>query len=817
MRHPAALPALALLAGTTAGMGVALPSGMCATGMVAAWMLTGVALARARPGVVAACAAVGFACGGAALGGQADWDAAHSTLRAALAAARGGGDLSSDPIGTVDLSGVLGEDAAPAEAGGARLSIEVSAMEVDGHRQVVSGGVSLTVVSGVGATDRLQWRRGRHVTVTAQLRRPARYLNPGVPDFERAAARRGTTLVGSIKSRFLVQVDADGSALEEIVATLRGAARRVLDAAVGRWSARSAAVAKAVILGDRTGLDEETEDRLQRAGTYHVIAISGGNIAILAGLLFFLMRGLVTRSGASEILISLVLVAYAVLVGGGASVNRATLMAVMLLLAHAADTRGSALNALAAAAALSLAAEPLLVWDVGAWLTYGATLAIILGGPLAARIARPLPALLRGAVALFSASLCAELALFPIAALVFARVTAAGLLLNFAAIPLMAVVQIGGMAAIGLSWALPALDPWLGWVTHQAAWGLVESARLVNVMPWVTTRLPPPAAPPVVAYYVAWIVWFAWRRARPVAIIGAGMAAVWIIVAASASAASRNALSVTWCDVGQGDATVIQFPGGETWIVDAGGTASTRFDIARRVVEPAAWARGVRRLDRFLFTHGDNDHVGGAPSLIRDLSPKDVWEGIAVPADENVSAMHRAAAEAGATWRHVGRGATHQVGAVTVVVWHPDAPDYERRKVRNDDSVVLALKWGDVLIVLPGDIEAAAESMLAPVAVRGPITIVQAPHHGSKSSSSEPWVRALEPAVVVMSVGRGNRFGHPARDVIARYRDWGASVFRTDQDGAVTVTTDGRTADVRTVTGRRMILTPAGKTALPPS
>src|SRR5262249_45034253 len=130
-----------------------------------------------------------------------------------------------------------------------------------------------------------EWRGGRRVRVPLQLHRPSRYLDPGVADGERALARRGTTLVATAKSGALVEILSRGSPLDEAAAALRAFARRAIDRAVAPRSPRSAAIVAAIVIGDRAGLDDEVQRRLQDAGTYHVIAISGGNIAILAGLL----------------------------------------------------------------------------------------------------------------------------------------------------------------------------------------------------------------------------------------------------------------------------------------------------------------------------------------------------------------------------------------------------------------------------------------------------------------------------------------------------------------------------------------------------
>ena len=136
------------------------------------------------------------------------------------------------------------------------------------------------------------------------------------------------------------------------------------------------------------------------------------------------------------------------------------------------------------------------------------------------------------------------------------------------------------------------------------------------------------------------------------------------------------------------------------------------------------------------------------------------------------------------------------------VVWHPPPPDWERRKVRNDDSLVIELQIGEVSIVLPGDVGAAVERDLADRMKRVPFRVLKAAHHGSASSSSAAFLDASRPSVALISCGRQNRFGHPAPPVLARYRERGVEVFRTDEDGEITLRTDGRAVEVATFTGR---------------
>jgi competence protein ComEC len=176
-----------------------------------------------------------------------------------------------------------------------------------------------------------------------------------------------------------------------------------------------------------------------------------------------------------------------------------------------------------------------------------------------------------------------------------------------------------------------------------------------------------------------------------------------------------------------------------------------------------------------------------------------VWEGIPVPPFLPLVRLRQRAAGVGARWTNVQAADRTAVEGVDILVHHPRIADWERQEVRNDDSIVLELRWRDASIVMTGDIgidtEAAITASFEPARLR----VLKVPHHGSRTSSSEPFVRALAPRVAVFSVGRSNTFGHPAPPVLDTYRGAGVTILRTDRDGAVSVETDGNTMTVRAV------------------
>lgn len=825
-----AAPILALLAGSAAGLAWPAPLPVLLVAMIAGAAIALTAFGRANhvwcvAGVCAACA-----CGGAALAGRA-WDEAwRPTLVDAFDHAVGGDD---SVIGIV--TGVLRTDA---RVTGEQVSLDVAALAIEvrgrgrarteetfdgGPERPAHGGVVLTVAGTLASAHAGQWRAGRTIRAPVHLRRPTTHRNPGSIDEARALARRGTVLIGSVKSAVLVEMVSLGSWRTEAAAGVRAFVRRAVARHVGQWDAVAAGIVTAILIGDRAGLGADTERSLQEAGTYHVIAISGGNIAILATLIVAAFRwaGVLGRAAMATAIV--LLLAYGHIVEGGASVDRAVAVAVLYFAVRALDHRLPPLRGLLVAAGGLVAADPLAIADPGFLLSFGATLGILTVSPLAVRETHG--AAVRTLTAMFVASVAAEVMLLPVLAFFFGRVTVAGVALNYLAIPLMAVVQVAGLLLIPFAAVAPIVADGAGWVAARSASLLVASASVVAWVPLLAWRVARPSAWIVLTYYATLGgTLMVWRRdaghaigtsptvtscVRAVCVTAACASALWIAAEPWTLSAARGdgRLRIVALDVGQGDATLIRFPAGSTMLVDAGGTASSTYDIGDRVVIPALRYLGVRRLDTLVVTHGDVDHIGGATAVLHEFRPFDVWEGVPVPRAAALRVLREAADSHAVRWTQVQRADVVTIDGVEVRVHHPPRPDWERQDPRNDDSVVLELRWRDVSIVLPGDIGHDVETALTGDVMPARLRVLKVPHHGSATSSSARFLEHLRPRVAIVSAGRANAFGHPTPAVLKRYELLGASVFRTDEDGAVTITTDGGTLDIESVGGRRARLT----------
>jgi competence protein ComEC len=670
----------------------------------------------------------------------------------------------------------------------------------------------------VTARGDLEAGAGDALRVKARLFAPAPALNPGAPDMAARMRRAGVSCVGTIDARSaLVVAPGEGFA--------RGAEefRRAFHEAALRRSgdAERAALVAALSVGERATVGREVEEAFSASGLAHLLSVSGLHLAVAVLLLYRALRRALlfwpraARSGwasrGAALMALPATAAYVGLAGAPVPAVRAGIGAAAFLLARALLREQDSLNTLAFAALAILAYDPGALYDPSFQLSFAAMAAVVW---LAPRLRESLPlrppdperaTRLRRAgewvLMLAITSVAASLATAPITAAYFHRASLVAAVSNLIAfLPGTVIVPVGLLGAGAFAIAEPLAQPFL-WAADLCAGALLWLARAFAALPFAQSPL---AAPPLwwMAVWAVLLVAAGLSRRNPSArtFVLFPSAAILLLHAAWLRAAPllREDLAITFLAVGQGDAAVALFPGGATMVVDAGGAgAGSSWDPGAQVVAPYLLdVARARRIDVLAMTHPHPDHGGGLPALLERFPVKQFWHN-AQEDDAGLGERVFAAAQAaGAESFIFSRGDDGRAfGDARVEVLHPlrprgEAPWYGELS-ENDNSLVLRVSLEGTRFLLAGDIEAEAETMLVDSGVDLRADVVKAPHHCSRTSSTEAFVRATQAKHVVCSVGRGNRWGFPHPEVVARWKAAGAEVWRTDE-GAVTFTTDGR-------------------------
>lgn len=277
------------------------------------------------------------------------------------------------------------------------------------------------------------------------------------------------------------------------------------------------------------------------------------------------------------------------------------------------------------------------------------------------------------------------------------------------------------------------------------------------------------------------------------------LAALAILVWAVVLRQPSHLLKVTFLDVGQGDSAFIQFPYGGNMLIDGG--QGGRYDMGKRVLTPFLRRKGVRRIDILLLTHPHADHVGGLPTVLRNFEVGLVLESGQSHTTYSYEEFLRLVEEKKIPYRVVKDGESIEgYKRVKIHVLNPPPTLLEgTRSDLNNNSVVLKLIYGKTSLLLSADIEAEAEERLLSYGHLLKSTLIKVPHQGSHSSSTKPFLKLVDPEAAIISVGRRNPFGHPSAVVLKRYQEMGIRTYRTDRQGAVIFTTDGRKCWIKTM------------------
>lgn len=553
------------------------------------------------------------------------------------------------------------------------------------------------------------------------------------------------------------------------------------------------ALTEALVLGRRERVDPDLIERFTRSGLVHLLAISGTHVGLFAAML--LLVGTVLRLPRGRVAwMSMGVVAlYLAVIGAPPSAVRAGIMLSLALLAVVLQRTAAAIPVMAAAALAIVALDPLAVLNPGFQLSFAGVTGILVARRL---VLDSIPGswkrrpAARYLVEAFTISGAAFVFTAPIVAHHFGRMAPVAILANLPAIPVMALALSGVMISLSLYPLVPPL-------ARLVADGASGALELLDSIAGIAAGLPYSSLPVARPDWLAWAVaalaagavwaWSARVRPRLRLALGAAAALALFVAWPAFAGAAGERLEIHFLDVGQGDAIAIRTPADRWVLIDAGGRGAS-YDAGERRVLPFLHARGARGLTALVITHPDADHVGGAAAIIRSLPVTMVIEPGLPVAKGLYAELLEEVERREIRWAAARAGRSVEIDGVTLDFLWPDSTLLDPRVDANEISAVVRLEYGGFAAMLPGDLPAEFEHELVRrhgAALRA--QVLKVPHHGSYTSSSEEFLAAVDPELAVISVGRRNRYGHPAPEVLQRLAGRGIRIARTDREGTITV------------------------------
>lgn len=551
-----------------------------------------------------------------------------------------------------------------------------------------------------------------------------------------------------------------------------------------------APLVRALLIADRSQLPLELRDKFAAAGLVHMLAISGLHVAVIAGAiqLVFLAGGAPAQLAliASVLLTAL----YVAMIGAPPAAVRAAIMLGIFALSKQLQRPSSPWAALAVGAFLPLV-NPRLILEPGYQLSVLGMCALIASSKVDRRM---IPRKLRGIKRRLARDLvrstvaCAVTA--PLVAWTFGRMSLIGPVSNLVAGPVISLLQ--PMLFLGLVLApVPAAATFVASAAHPLIWMLSAVAGWGSAIPWASVSVSATKTTLALAALAvaAGLVAASSRFPARAAITGAAAVAL-IVWLPRISAGGNGFVELHVLDVGQGDAILLRTDKGR-WILFDAGPAWETGDAGRSVVIPYLQHHGAN-LDAFVLSHPHTDHVGGATSVFRAMHPRDYWDAAFAGGSEAYSSSLREAQSEGIAWHRVHPGDSLQADGATVRFLAPDSAWTVSLHDPNLASTIALITFGSVRFLLVGDAERAEEDWLIQhTAADIHADVLKVGHHGSATSSSDEFLRAVEPRVALVSVGVHNLYHHPSPDVMRALRLAGAEVIRTDESGTIVARTDG--------------------------
>ncbi|MDR3581394.1 MAG: DNA internalization-related competence protein ComEC/Rec2 [Oryzomonas sp.] len=658
--------------------------------------------------------------------------------------------------------------------------------------------------------------RGDRIRCAARISVPHRLGLPGEFDYGRYLAYQGITATGMVSTLDRV-VLVRGAAEDSLLRRFDLIARRLGDfIRVAVPDQELSSVLTAILVGDKRRIPDSLNDAYTNAGVNHLLSINGFHVGIIAWFIVAAALFLTTRSEFLALRLDLrrtalliavpAMLAYLLLSGSAPATVRSVIMLAVFVLALHAERETDRLNALLLTALLLIALHPPSLFDLAFQLSFTALWGIVIAARLVRGIGEKLTSSWQRHLLQFFTVSCATACATIVPVLFYFNQTSLnGIIANFLIVPILGFgALVIGFCALPFVYLFPPAAKLLLWgaaqLTALSNWLVIVFARLPLITFHGITKLD-------MACYICFMLLVTFlRRSRSTIALCALLPLAAVVIHVSRPATVDGRLHVVMLSVGQGESLLVRFPKGETMLVDSGGYLlhDNGRDFGRLILGPALGKLGVHRIDRLVLTHSHPDHIGGMSFIVRTIPVNEFWETVQGGSGEQYQQLQAVLAERHVPRRSLAAGDEFTfAGGVKLTVLSPPRDVVSLRPSadevdENEESLVFRLSFGSFSMLFTGDTGFPTEERMVADKADLASTVLKAGHHGSRFSTSELLLGKVSPSVALISAGRGNSFGLPARQTIEHLKKRGIKTWRTDLDGTVELTSDGVSWSVAT-------------------
>lgn len=567
-----------------------------------------------------------------------------------------------------------------------------------------------------------------------------------------------------------------------------------------------------ILIGDKEGIEKEVQENFRDSNLSHMLAVSGAHVSyVILGITYALKKVKVNKLWSNMITI-VTLCCFIFLTGASPSVIRACIMAIYIIIGHMMHRKTKLISSVSLSLLIILILNPYKLFDIGLQLSYGGTIGIILFSGVLAKKAK-LNNLLEGFVnklkyrvkQLIVVCVSANLIIFPIIAAHYSTMSLTFVISNICAGPILGVIIILGFITIFVSFISIDIAKPFALILNIFIQILMYITKICSSLPFSKIYIKTPSLSQIIIYYMILIFMYYICKIRKKkrrlihrkllrTVQNKKVQKLFIIVIILIFTSMQilkclpSDLTIYFIDVGQGDSTLIVTPNHKTILIDGGGTEfESDFDIGKQTLLPEILGQRITKIDYLLISHFDSDHATGVAQILgkidvssiiltRQLEENDIYRHILSIAKEKKIKLI-----------YVKEGDVLKIGGIKISIIHPENKLMINNPM-NNNSIVCKVEYNSFSMLLTGDIEMEAEELILRKNINLKADVLKVAHHGSKTSTTGEFLKAINPKVALIGVGKNNNFGHPSNEVIQRLKENGTRIYRTDENGEISIT-----------------------------